>query len=138
MLIRARSIQICTFRKEEKEVIHSHDQVEIGIIDIPISHPEIDMRELCTAEIGCVMPAAHRLARARAVTSAMLSNENLITFAEDTPTGTSLRYSLRAAGKPYRIAYTTNQTVSAYSLVRSGAGIAPVDRFSRSTVRSAI
>lgn len=107
----------------------SHDQVEIGVIDIPINNPEIEMRELCTAEIGCVMSSGHSLARSRTITPAMLSNENLITFAEDTLTGASLRETLRTAGKPFRIVYTTNQTLSAYSLVRSGAGIALVDPF---------
>jgi len=107
----------------------SHDQVEIGVIDVPISNPEIEMRELCSAEIGCVMPKKHRLARARAITPAMLSDENLITFAEDTLTGMSLREALCAAGGSFRIVYTTNQTLSAYSLVRSGAGIALVDPF---------
>jgi DNA-binding transcriptional LysR family regulator len=107
----------------------NHAQVEIGVIDVPFSDPEIDMQELCRAEIGCVIPSKHRLAGAKAIGPRDLVSENIITFAEDTLTGQRIRESFRSAHAACKIVYTTNQTFSAYALVNAGAGVALVDPF---------
>lgn len=105
------------------------NQVDIGIIDVSESGPEMDVTELCRAEIGCVMRTDHPLAKLVHVSPGDLSQETLITFAEDTHSGWRVREAMRKKRLPSRIAFTVNHTVSAYSLAQAGSGVALVDSF---------
>ena len=105
------------------------NQVDIGIIDVSESGPEMDVTELCRAEIGCVMRTDHPLAQFAQITAGDLSKETLITFAEDTNSGWRVREAMRKKRLPSRIVFTVNHTVSAYSLAQSGSGVAVVDSF---------
>jgi len=114
-----------------KHVLESvaSNQVDIGVLDVSESGPEMDVTELCRAEIGCVMRADHALAKLARITPEDLSNETLITFAEDTHSGWRVREAMRKKRLPSRIAFTVNHTLSAYSLAQAGSGVAVVDSF---------
>lgn len=107
----------------------ANHQVDLGVIDIPEGGPDMEVAELCQADVGCVMPAGHRLATLSAVTPADLRDEVLITFAEDTRTGWAVRDALRKRKIHGNVTFTVNQTFSAYALAQSGSGVALVDPF---------
>lgn len=110
------------------ESITNH-QVDLGVIDVPESGADMEAVELCSADLGCAMPADHRLAALRSVTAADLEQEVLISFAEDTRLGWAVREALRKRNTHGRITFTVNQTFSAYALAQAGAGVALVDPF---------
>jgi len=114
-----------------RQVIESvtNNQVDVGVIDISEGGPEMDVTELCRADLGCVMRHDHPLASLAQVTPADLSGLNVITFAEDTRTGWAVRDALQKKKSSANILFSVNQTFSAYALAQSGSGIALVDPF---------
>jgi len=107
----------------------TNNQVDVGVIDVSEGGPDMEITELCRADLGCVMRADHPLASLDKITAADLSDESLITFAEDTRMGWAVREALRKTKNAASIAFTVNQTFSAYALAQSGSGIALVDPF---------
>jgi len=107
----------------------TNNQVDVGVIDVSESGPEIDVHELCRADIVCVMRSDHPLARLPRIAPKDIAKETLITFTEDTTTGWAVREALRHQKLPVHIAFTVNHTLSAFSLAQEGSGIAIVDPF---------
>lgn len=107
----------------------TNNQVDVGVVDVSESGPEMEVHELCRADIVCVMRSDHALAKLSAVTPRDIADETLITFAEDTTSGWAIREVLRKQKLPAHIAFTVNQTLSAFSLAQEGSGIAVVDPF---------
>jgi DNA-binding transcriptional LysR family regulator len=107
----------------------TNNQADIGIIDVSEGGPDMDVFELCRADITCVMRSDHPLAGASSITPRDIAGETLITFAEDTTSGWAIREALRKQKLPVHVAFTVNHTLSAFSLVQEGSGIAVVDPF---------
>lgn len=110
------------------ESITNH-QVDLGVIDVPEGGPDMEAVEPCSANLGCAMPAGHRLAALQTVSAADLEQEVLIPFAEDTRLGCAVREALRKRNTHGRITFSVNQTFSAHALAQAGAGVALVDPF---------
>jgi DNA-binding transcriptional LysR family regulator len=107
----------------------TNNQVDLGIVDVSEGRPDMDVHELCRADIVCVMRSDHRLAYLPRISPKDIANETIITFAEDTTTGWAIREALRKQKLPTHITFTVNQTHSAFSLAQEGSGIAVVDPF---------
>jgi DNA-binding transcriptional LysR family regulator len=107
----------------------SNNQVDVGIIDVSESGTDLEVHELCRADIVCVMRADHPLASLSRLTPKDIAKETLITFAEDTTSGWAVREALRKQKLPVHIAFTVNHTLAAFSLAQEGSGIALVDPF---------
>jgi len=107
----------------------ANNQVDVGILDVTASGFDLEVKELCRAEVGVVMRAEHPLARKKALRPQDLAGETLISFADDTHIGWSLREALHAAGLPSHVTFTVNHTLSAYALVDAGVGVGVVDAF---------
>jgi DNA-binding transcriptional LysR family regulator len=107
----------------------TNNQVDLGVIDVSESGPDMDVHELCRADVVCVMRSDHRLAGLSRVTPKDIAAETLITFAEDTTSGWAIRESLRKQKLPVHITFTVNHTLAAFSLAQEGSGIAVVDPF---------
>ncbi len=108
----------------------SNHQVDVGVIDVSEGGAEMEVTELCRADLGCVMRSDHRLATLPYVTPVDLAGEHLITFAEDTRIGWAVREALRKKRQATPdIVFTVNQTFSAYALAQAGSGVALVDPF---------
>jgi DNA-binding transcriptional LysR family regulator len=106
-----------------------NNQVDVGVIDVSESGPEMDVHELCRADIVCVMRSDHPLGQLATITPKDIADQTLITFAEDTTSGWAIREALRKQKLPAHIAFTVNHTLSAFSLAQEGSGIAVVDPF---------
>lgn len=107
----------------------SNNQVDLGILDAGLDEGHHKRQELCIAEIGCVMPQDHRLAKRDRIKDEDLRGETLITFNENTVVGWTLRERFRKLDNPLHIAITTNQSLTACSLVANGTGLALIDPF---------
>lgn len=104
--------------------------VDIGILDIaPAAGLDMEVIDLCRSEVGCVMRAAHPLAHRASLGPADITGETLIAFGEETLTGLHLREAFQDANLQHNITFTVNHTLTAYSLVKAGVGMAVVDSF---------
>jgi DNA-binding transcriptional LysR family regulator len=107
----------------------SNNQVDIGIIDAAVGEGYLAYKELCVAQIGCVMPRDHRLAGFPAIEPDDLQGEVLIAFNENTVIGWLLRERFRQLDTPINIAITTNQSLVACTLAESRTGLGLIDPF---------
>lgn len=114
-------------RQVVEEVASS--QVDIGILDTVQGDAFLKSDELCKAFFGCIMPKDHRLARYKAIDPVDLRGETLITFQETTLLGAILREQVRQLKVPLNIAVTTNLSLVACLLTRSGQALALIDPF---------
>jgi DNA-binding transcriptional LysR family regulator len=107
----------------------ANSQVDIGIVDAALGEGYLQSEELCKAYFGCVLPKDHRLAGQEAIEPGDLRDEALITFQETTLVGAILRERFRQLHTPLNIVVTTNLSLIACLLTRSGRGLALVDPF---------
>lgn len=111
-----------------------HGRAEFGILLSP-SRRETDrlrgarLTELCVADMVCLVHPDNPLAGRRAVSPADLEPYPLISFSRNLPLGELLEHSYRKAGIVRSTAIEVTYTSVAYSLARSGAGVAIVDPF---------
>jgi DNA-binding transcriptional LysR family regulator len=104
-------------------------QVSFGLLDVSAKDQGVGVLELCSTQIGCVMPINHPLHKQEVITPKHLADETLITFSDDTVTNAGIREAFRRAGVRCHITFTLNQTHSAYSLVQAGNGLGLLDPF---------
>lgn len=114
------------------EAVAAH-QVDLGVVDVAPAGADLELVELCRADVGCVVPRDHPLASRRQVGPADIAKVPLICFSEETYTGRHLRNAFEDHGVPWHVAFTVNHTQTAYSLVQNGVGIAFVDVFPMTT-----
>lgn len=107
----------------------TNNQVDIGILDVPATGVDLEVKELCRSEVGCVMRADHPLAARKFLTPKDIAGQTIISFAEDTLVGWGLREAFHASGVQSHITVTVNHTLTAYALVEAGVGLAVVDAF---------
>lgn len=120
-------IHALSTRRVVQEV--SNNQVDLGLLDVPLAGGYSESIELCRSETVCILPKRHPLARRQELTPQDLADQRIISFADDTMTGWLLREAFRAEGVPYPLRIVTNQTLTACMLARRGVGIALVDTF---------
>ena len=120
-------IHVLATRMVLREV--SNNQVDLGVLDVPLAAGHCEAVELCRAEAVCVVPSQHPLASKAHVTAADLAEQRIISFAHDTVIGWMFREAFGAKRIPFPVCIVTNQTAIACALVSQGAGIALVDPF---------
>lgn len=107
----------------------ANSQADLGLIHDPSDNLYVDGDDLCQAEVVCVVPRKHALARRRSLGAADLQQESLITFRADTPLGAAVRRALSDANVTPDIHIVVNQSQHAINLVEAGAGVALIDPF---------
>lgn len=110
------------------EAVAAH-QVDLGVVDVAPPGGDLELVELCRADVGCVVRRDHPLAARKQLGPADIANEPLICFSEETYTGRHLRNAFEDHGIPWHVAFTVNHTQTAYTLVQCGVGVAFVDAF---------
>lgn len=123
------TIQVQALSTRQVIDLVTNNQVDIGIIDADIGDDYLSFEELCAANIGCVMPRDHRLAKHDGIEAEDLRGEVLITFDEHTIVGWLLRERLRKLDHPINIAITTNQSLVACLLANQRTGLGLIDPF---------
>lgn len=107
----------------------ANERADLGVVYAPFEDVATQAKDLPRAEIICAVPRRHRLSGRQAVTPADLQGVPLISFPDDSPVYWLLQKSFQGAGVPFSLSIVANQTLTAYSLVRAGAGVALVDPF---------
>jgi DNA-binding transcriptional LysR family regulator len=108
-------------------------QVDLGVVDVPSSGVDLEVAELCRAEVGCVVRTDHPFARRRQLEAKDIAPETLISFSDDTYTGWQLREAFQRARVNGQVTFTVNNAHTAYALVQAGIGIGIVDSFAMLT-----
>jgi DNA-binding transcriptional LysR family regulator len=112
-----------------KERLLDH-QADLGIIILPMAHPNLEVTPLCRNRLVCIVPYNHPLTRRATVTLADLRPFPLISYDKATPFGVLVGKMYEQAGEPLTAAIEVGSPQNAGSLVMMGAGVALVDEFS--------
>lgn len=112
----------------------AQERADLGILLSPTRHEAERLRgarviDLCTVDMVCLVHPDSPLAGRQVVTPADLEPYPLISFDRSLPLGELLEGSYRKAGVARRTAIGITFTSVAYSLTRSGAGVAIIDPF---------
>jgi DNA-binding transcriptional LysR family regulator len=105
-------------------------QVDVAVTILPVDHPNLDTTPLGTAELVCVCPYNHPLARRAMLTVQDLLPYPLVSYERNTPFGRMVATLFDGAGEPLKPAIEVGSPQNACALVLAGAGIALVDEFS--------
>jgi DNA-binding transcriptional LysR family regulator len=105
-------------------------QADLGVLILPMSHPNIEATPLCSNPLVCVFPHDHELARHKTMTLADLRPHPLITYDAESPFGRLVGDMYARADEPLRAAIEVGSPQNACALVQVGAGVALVDEFS--------
>lgn len=104
-------------------------QADLGVTDVQPAGADLEAEELCRADVGCIVPATHPLARRKEIGPKELAAYPLICFSEETYTGRHLHAAFEDSGVPWQVAFTVNHTQTACVLAQAGVGVAFVDVF---------
>ena len=123
-------VRLLTQSAHEIANLVSNQRADLGVIIGPIATPGVTIDELCSTDLGCVMPQHHPLARNKTLTPRDIKGERLIGLSRHLPLGAQVERTFADANVPLRLAVEVTQSTVALSLVRTGAGIALLDGFS--------
>ena len=116
------------FNHEVVEAVADH-RVDLGLVLTPVDDGHTASRDICVADLVCVMPRTHPLARRRSVGPPDLAPYPLISFSRHQPIGALIEAAFRAASIRRVMAMEVTQSLTACALVQAGAGIAVMDGF---------
>lgn len=105
-------------------------QADLGIIILPMEHPNLDVMPLCSNRLVCALPYNHALSRRSVLSLADLRDFPLIAYDKDSPFGGLVGNFYQTEDEPLRPVMEVGSPQNACSLVQMGAGIALVDEFS--------
>lgn len=105
-------------------------QADLGMIILPMEHPNLEMTPLCRNRLVCILPYNHELTRRATLTLADLRQYPLIAYEKGTPLGSMVARMYQQADEPMTVAIEVGSPQNACSLVQMGAGVALVDEFS--------
>lgn len=104
-------------------------QADLGALIGPAGGADVRLGELCTTELGCLLPPGHPLLAKPALGPADLAGHPLISAGGRWPLGALLTAAFAEANIPLKIAIEVPQATVSGALVRAGAGIAVLDGF---------
>ena len=105
-------------------------QADLGIIILPMEHPNLEVAPLCSNRLVCVLPYNHELTRRGTLTLADLRPFPLISYDKDSPFGGIVGRLYLEHDEALKPIMEVGSPQNACSLVQLGAGIALVDEFS--------
>lgn len=102
-------------------------QVELGVTYMPMAHPSLEIRPLYKNPIVAVLPANHRLAKRKEITSRDLIEEPLIGYSSDIPFGLLVQQMFGNEEQRPIVHIEVQQAHVACAMVQAGVGVALVD-----------
>jgi DNA-binding transcriptional LysR family regulator len=130
------SIAVTLNVRDSQTVIEwaGRNQIDLGIaITAAIDHPGVLRRSLASVPIVCVVPASHRLAKAKIVKVRDLAGEDFISFGLSDPLRIVLDQMCAAENVMRNLRIDAHLASSVVSFVASGAGISIMDALSAVT-----
>jgi DNA-binding transcriptional LysR family regulator len=105
----------------------ARDEADLGVAMSDVPAPLVQAETVGRAEMVCVLPAGHRLARRRTIGPAELAEEPLISYRPDSLPGQVLAQAFGRVGLAWRTAVEIDVSIIALSFVQQGMGVAVVD-----------
>ncbi|HYG42643.1 MAG TPA: LysR family transcriptional regulator [Bordetella sp.] len=112
-------------------------QFEIGVAQMPISHPNLRVHPLFETSLVAAIPRSHPLARRRRLQVSDLQDQKLIGYASDIPFAQTIREMAARAGCILRFSIEVQQVHVAWALAQEQTGIALVDELTAAGLRHA-
>ncbi len=104
-------------------------EVDVGLVYAPVADPGVEIEDLVTTAMVCVVPAKHRLARKSTIAAGDLLGESVISLGASTRLGVLIEEACRMAGVTSpSIAVEASSSLAACQMVSEGAGVALVDQ----------
>lgn len=104
-------------------------QIDVGLVYGPVTDPAVEIEELITTEIACVVSKRHALARKRVIRAVDLRGEPIISLGTTTRLGMLIDEACRNTNVPSPVvAVEASSSLAACLMVSYGAGVALVDR----------
>lgn len=102
-------------------------EVDIGVAYEPVVSTSVEMREIMRADLGCIMPAGHPLARRATVRIRDLAPYPVVTYLPQAVLRPFIDRALSEKTSPLRISVETGTSSTGIMLAVHGAGIALVE-----------
>ncbi|SFL09212.1 LysR family transcriptional regulator [Falsiroseomonas stagni] len=100
---------------------------DLGVTLSDKATPLVQAETIGQAELVCLLPSRHRLARRKALGPEDLVEETLISYRKDSLPGQLLDQEFARAGIPFRPQVEIDVSIIALSFVQQGIGVAVVD-----------
>jgi len=103
-------------------------QFDVGVVEMPVSRPAIDIEELGSSRPVVVLPAGHRLASLDRITMTDLDGERMVLLSPHSYVRYQIDDAFASAGAAPVTAAETPSASIACALVAAGAGVTIVSR----------
>ncbi len=104
-------------------------QFDVGVVELPLSRPAIEIEPLEPVATMVVMPASHRLAGRKIVSLKDLGGERMILLSQHSYVRYQIDDAFAAAGVAPEVVVETPSSSIACAMVAAGAGITLVSRW---------
>lgn len=101
-------------------------QFDVGIVEMPVSRPGIDIEELGESVFNAVLPRGHKLAELERIPIRNLSNERMVLLSQHSFVRYQIDDAFAAAGVAPAVVVETASASIAWALVAAGVGISIV------------
>lgn len=105
----------------------SSREIDAGFLYEPIVVPKVHHIPLCDVQVICALSPHHHLAGKKVIEANDLIGETIISFSDESYTGSRLKSQCQDAGVPWKVSIAVNQTAVAMKMAADGIGVAVVD-----------
>lgn len=106
----------------------STQQIDVGVVEMPVSRPAINIEELGASAPFAVMPATHRLAAHERIAIKDLADERMILLSQHSFVRYQVDDAFASAGVAPNVVIETPSSSIACALVAAGAGLTIVSQ----------
>ncbi|WP_300298002.1 LysR substrate-binding domain-containing protein [Ferrovibrio sp.] len=107
----------------------SRRQFDIGIVEMPVNRPGIEVEQLEPIDFSAVLPNGHRLAASRAISMKEFDGERMVLLSQHSFVRYKIDDALSQHGVTPRVVIETPSSSIACALAAAGAGITLVPRW---------
>ena len=104
-------------------------QFDVGVVELPLSHPAIEVEAIEPVLSMAVLPAAHRLSGKRQISLRDLEGERMILLSQHSYVRYQIDDAFSAAGVAPEVVVETPSSSIACAMVAAGAGITLVSKW---------
>lgn len=120
-------LRVCTLADMPRVLLSN--QADLAIAVLPLQHVNLEVEQLTTGRIVCVMPLDHPLASHENISLGELTNVPVIAPHPSNPGGHLIEAALEKRGLSLNVCTHIWQMDVGYSLVAAGVGVALLDEF---------
>lgn len=103
-------------------------QFDVGVVELPLSHPAIELEPLAPVPLMAVLPAAHRLASKKQISLRDLAGERMVLLSQHSYTRYQIDDAFLTVGAAPEVVVETPSSSIACAMVAAGAGITLVSK----------